>query len=183
MAKLFYGKQITGIEKGREHSQQIAFEVTELEVFANQHEHPGDAENQSVTNNGARLESSVELVTDVSLSDQCQSVRSAANKNPHAMIISHGLEATGFRAAQSTGSAMATRQKAVAVGPVWLRRTQMGAKAIPTAPSSAAAKAELYERVCTQLEGTFTPRFCSNTLYICAVSPNVPATMLVPTMS
>src|SRR5204862_5253936 len=124
----------------------------------------------SVTNSGARLDSSVEFVTDVSLSDQCQSVRSAANKNPHAAIISHGLDATGFLRTQRTGSAIATRQNAVAVGPVWLRRTQMGANAMPTAPSSTAANAQLDERVCTQVDGSFTPRCFSMTLYISAVS-------------
>src|SRR5690242_17168797 len=108
----------------------------------------------TVTNSGARFDNSVELVTDVSLSDQCHNVRSAANRNPHAAIIAYGFEGNGLRMAQRIGSARNTRQNAVAVGPVWLSRTQIGANPIPIAPSNAARSAHLDERVCTQLDGS-----------------------------
>src|SRR5687768_7536310 len=83
----------------------------------------------SVTITGARLQSNVEFATEVSLRDQCQSVRSPAKNRPEAASNRYGgAEVARLTPSQSSGNAMATRQKAVALGPVSLNRTQIGAK-------------------------------------------------------
>lgn len=102
---------------------------------------------------GARFASSVDAATEVSSSDQCQTNRSAAKKNPHQKNRESQLEAAAAcRASMGSpcrsssiqgsrkGSASAPRQKAVAVGPVSDQRTKIPALAIAKAPANSAIR-------------------------------------------
>ena len=97
----------------------------------------------SVTKIGARFASSVALAMLVSMIDQCQTARSPAKKKP---AHTSSREGAGFcpsgsvRAqsahSHSSGSASATRQKAVETGPVSLTFTKRADVAIAAAPAS-----------------------------------------------
>ena len=104
----------------------------------------------SVTKIGARFASSVELATEVQTMDQCQTPRSRAKKMPAQKRGEIGLRAVASaeapgatRSAQShsTGVASATRQKALATGPVSESRTKIGAKAMQQPPARRQRKA------------------------------------------
>jgi len=101
-----------------------------------------------VTKIEARLASSVALATDVAWIDQCQKARSPAKARPAPASSqrSRGLGAPPARgasaaAAHNSGTASATRQNALAVGPTSAMRTQMGESAMQLAPAKRANRA------------------------------------------
>jgi hypothetical protein len=110
----------------------------------------------SVTNTGAKLDSSVALATLVHFSDTCQAARSQAKHTPASRAALSGvrdgaaadagdvggeLSCAAIAQIHSSGTASATRQKALATGLTSDRRTKIGAKAIAAAPASRARKA------------------------------------------
>src|SRR6185503_11656887 len=95
---------------------------------------------------------SVELVTLVNCSDQCQMDKSPVNISPASASMAKSLRFAGWRNAgsvrrshpvqsQSSGSAKISRKNAVAVGPVSLNFTRIGANPMPVAPPIRARKA------------------------------------------
>jgi hypothetical protein len=104
----------------------------------------------SVTNNDARLASSVAFATVVSRIELCQKPRSPAKAKPAAISSGQALARVPCRSRglaitriQSTGTASATRQNALAVTPVSETRTQIGDSAMQSAPASSAASGAL----------------------------------------
>src|SRR5207344_3070827 len=100
-----------------------------------------------VTKIEARLARRVEFATEVSWIEVCQKARSPAKARPAAKrmkFLRGKLTEAGFlrmTSAQSAGTASATRQNAVAVGPASERRTKIGESAMQEAPRSSAPSA------------------------------------------
>jgi hypothetical protein len=105
-----------------------------------------------VTTMGARLASSVAFATEVHTIEMCQAPRSRAKISP-ARIAGMAIVTPGAAVAapargpiqkahaQSSGAASATRQKALATGPVSERRTKIGAKPMAQPPARRHANA------------------------------------------
>src|SRR3954468_10407558 len=102
----------------------------------------------SVTKIEARLASSVEFATEVSLIEVCQKARSPAKATPAAKrrkCLRGKVRVEGAVRERinnhRAGTASATRQKAVAVGPASESRTKIGESAMHAAPRSNAPSA------------------------------------------
>ena len=101
---------------------------------------------KATTQIGAQVAKNVALATLVVTIDRCQKNRSPAKARPAKMSArpirrSDGAPASAIRSqAQSSGSARATRQKALANGPTSARRTKIGDMPIARAPTTSAAK-------------------------------------------
>src|SRR5690349_13181063 len=100
-----------------------------------------------VTKIEARLASRVEFATEVSLIELCQKARSPAKARPAAsrrQVLPEKLPREDRfvnTRIHKTGTARATRQKAVAVGPASESLTKMGESAMHAAPKRSVASA------------------------------------------